>query len=144
MTFEGRVAARVRLLRPGLTFTSGRQCIPGFPVDGFRADAALTDGRVLVAVEVEVRQHHPDTNVGKYWLLGRHRQYDKVILVHVYTPAYDSYGWRKSLGEFYAEKMKAEMSFEYVVMDCRTATDVDATLEKVLGVIKQHCQSAFS
>ncbi len=91
--------------RPHLTFKSGRQAIPGFPSSGFRADALLTDGKVLLALEVEVKQTHPDTNVGKYWLLSEHQAYEKVILFHVYTPTYNSYGWRKKLGEFYASKM---------------------------------------
>src|SRR5262245_22624576 len=79
-----------RFAMPGVQFCAGRTAIPGFPSDGFRADALLTDGRNLLAVEVEVRQTHPDTNVGKYWLLSRHHRYESVVLFHVYTPAYDS------------------------------------------------------
>jgi hypothetical protein len=98
---------------------------------------------MLLAVEVEVSQQHPDTNVGKYWLLARHRQYERVVLIHVYTPAYDSYGWPKTLGAFYAEKMKAEIPFEYVVINCRKATDVNVTLNEVTTNIIAQCKAVF-
>jgi hypothetical protein len=133
LAFEGELAKRVRDLGgPALTFSAGWQCIPGYPVDGFRADAALTNGRSLLAVEVEVRQSHPDTNVGKYWLLREYKQYERVALIHVYTPAYNSYGWRKTLGEFYAKRMAAEAGFEYILLDERGAANVAGALETVM------------
>jgi hypothetical protein len=133
LAFESELAKRVRDVGgPALTFSAGWQRIPGYPVDGFRADAALTDGRSLLAIEVEVRKSHPDTNVGKYWLLSEYKQYEKVALVHVYTPAYNSYGWRKALGEFYARRMAAEGRFEYILLDERGAADVAGALERVM------------
>jgi hypothetical protein len=57
LQFEKALAASVRIFEArGLTVRTGFQAIPGFPSDGFRADAVVTDGRRLVAVEVEVRQ----------------------------------------------------------------------------------------
>ena len=93
-------------------------------------------------MEVELRQQHPDTNVGKYWLLHR-GQYQKVILYHIYTPAYDSYGWRKKLGEFYAEKMSADFAFEYISVDCRAALDVTKTLDDIFSVIADRARLEF-
>jgi hypothetical protein len=50
----------------------------------------------------------------------------------VYTPAYNSYGWRKALGEFYARRMAAEGRFEYILLDERGAADVAGALERVM------------
>ena len=61
-----------------LKFRNSYQAIVGFPQDGFRSDGMLTDGNVLLAIEVEAGQTHPDTNVGKYWLL--HSQDGAIIL----------------------------------------------------------------
>ena len=87
-----------------LKFTNGFQAIPGFPSDCFRTAGLLTDGNIVVALEVEVKQTYPDTNVGKYWLLNQYQQYEKVVLFYIYTPEYKSYPWRLKLGEFYASK----------------------------------------
>jgi len=130
-------------MRPGLTFKSGRQAIPGFPPSGFRADGVLTNGNVLLALEVEVKQTHPDTNVGKYWLLSEHRPYEKVILFHVYTPAYNSYGWRKTLGEFYASKMTMELPFEYHLLDLRNTKNTETALEIVTKTLEKHIRIEF-
>jgi hypothetical protein len=144
LVFEAALAGRVKnMAGTALTFSAGRQRIPGYPVDGFRADAALTDGHSLLAVEVEVRQSHPDTNVGKYWLLREYRAYDRVVLVHVYTPAYNSYGWRKALGEFYAKRMTAEGRFEYILMDERGAQDAASTLDAVTERVKSVACDVF-
>jgi hypothetical protein len=129
--------------RPGLEYRGPNQAILGFPSDWFRSDGLLTDGRVLLAIEVEASQMHPDTNVGKYWLLQRHRAFDKTILFHIYTPAYNSYKSRKALGEFYAEKMKSEMPLEYIQLDCRQATDYHATLTHLRTQIEPRVNSEF-
>jgi hypothetical protein len=129
--------------RPSLAFKSGRQAIPGFPSSGFRADGLLTNGNVLLALEVEVKQTHPDTNVGKYWLLSEHQQYEKVILFHVYTPAYNSYGWRKTLGEFYASKMTLEIPFEYHVLDLRNAINIESAFEEVTKQLEERINVEF-
>ena len=144
LEFEASLANWMRAFtRPGLTFRSGRQAIPGFPSSGFRADALLTDGNVLLALEVEVKQPHPDTNVGKYWLLSEHHPYEKVILFHVYTPAYNSYGWRKTLGEFYASKMAMELPFEYHLLDFRNAKDTEAAFEEVTKALEMRIRVEF-
>jgi len=129
--------------RPHLTFKSGRQAIPGFPSSGFRADALLTDGKVLLALEVEVKQTHPDTNVGKYWFLSEHQAYEKVILFHVYTPTYNSYGWRKKLGEFYASKMAQELPFEYHLLDFRSATTTASAFKEVTVALEKRIRIEF-
>jgi hypothetical protein len=144
LAFEAALANRVRQLAGApLSFSAGRQRIPGYPGDGFRADAALTDGRSLLAIEVEARQSHPDTNVGKYWLLRDYKRYNHVALIHVYTPAYNSYGWRKALGEFYAKRMAAEGGFEYVLLDERRATDSAGVLERVMVRVQQTASDLF-
>jgi hypothetical protein len=63
-----------------IKFTAGYNAIPGFPSDGFRSDGLLTDGKTIVALEVEVKQTHPDTNVGKFWLLNEYYPYKKIAL----------------------------------------------------------------
>ena len=118
-------------VRSGLVFRGSYQAIPGFPTDSFRSDGLLTDGKILIALEVEAGQMHPDTNVGKYWLLNSTHPYEKIVLFHVYTPDFNSYGWRKQLGEFYATKMLREVPIEYIQFDLRQATDYDATLAKL-------------
>ncbi len=119
------------------------QSITGFPSDGFRSDGMLTDGKVLLAIEVEAGQKHPDTNVGKYWLLGRYHTYKKIVLFHIYTPDFDSYGWRKTLGEFYAEKMQTEIPFEYVLLDRRESESYDSTLKEIQAQIAIRITSEF-
>lgn len=81
-----------------IIYRNPNQAIAGFPSDGFRSDGMLTDGRTLIAIEVEAGQMHPDTNVGKYWLLHQaYRPYERIILFHIYTPDFNSYGWRLHL-----------------------------------------------
>lgn len=127
-----------------ISFRGPNQAIIGFPSDGFRSDGMVTDGEVLIAIEVEAGQMHPDTNVGKYWLLNnQYKAYKKVILFHVYTPEYNSYGWRKQLGEFYAVKMSAEMPFDYVLMDYRKAADFSATASEIKTLIKDRLKEAL-
>lgn len=145
MSFERDIAAWVQKhQKPGLQFCAGYTAIPGFPFDGFRADALLTDGKTLLAVEVELRQTHPDTNVGKYWILSKYHSYESVVLFHIYTPAFNSYPWRLKLGAFYAEKMQRELPFEYVLMDRRKDVDPVATLKNVQQFIGPRIQSLFS
>ncbi len=145
LQFESKLAAWIEsFARSALPFRAGRQAIPGFPSDGFRADALLTNGQVLLAVEVEVRQTHPDTNVGKYWLLSEHQRYKKIVLFHVYTPAYNSYGWRKTLGEFYARKMSAELPFEYVLLDKRSSPDTDTAFAEVCTALEPRIREEFA
>ena len=145
LSFEAQIAGWMKeFARSGLRFSAGRQCIPGFPSDGFRADGALTDGQTLLALEVEVRQNHPDTNVGKYWYLFEHHAYKRVVLFHLFTPAFNSYGWHLKLGQFYADKMMAELPFEYVLMDHRRATDIAQTFESATSLIGARIRSEFS
>jgi hypothetical protein len=126
-----------------MEFRNRNQAIPGFPWDGFRSDGVLTNGRDLLAVEVEAGQMHPDTNVGKYWLLYTRKTYANIVLIHVYTPAFNSYGWRKALGEFYAQKMASEVPLEYVLLDYRSATDYDTTLRQVRAEIEPRIKRMF-
>jgi len=145
LTFERQLATWMKQFeRPGLRYSAGYQCIPGFPSDGFRADGALTDGQTLVALEVEVRQNHPDTNVGKYWFLFEHHAYKRVVLFHLFTPAYNSYGWHLKLGQFYARKMMVELPFEYVLLDHREATDIPLTFESASSLIGARIRTEFS
>lgn len=133
-----------RFGRPGLEYRGPFQAIPGFPTDGFRSDGLLTDGRVLLAIEVEAGQMHPDTNVGKYWLLHeRYHAYERLVLIHVYTPDFTSYGWRKALGEFYATKMRLGVPLEYIELDHRKSTDYDTVLNEVRSCIEELVRREF-
>ena len=126
-----------------LKFTNGHQAIPGFPSDGFRADGLLTNGKIAIALEVEAKQTHPDTNVGKYWLLSEHYAYEKVVLFHVYTPEYKSYPWRLQLGEFYASKMSKEIPFEYHLLDQREVENIESSFEYVTKILEKRISSEF-
>lgn len=144
LKYESKLATWMKQFsNENLKFTNGFQAIPGFPSDGFRADGLLTDGKVVVALEVEVKQTHPDTNVGKYWLLNKYQSYEKVVLFHVYTPEYKSYPWRLQLGEFYASKMAQELPFEYHLIDQRTAENTDSSFEFVTGILGQRITNEF-
>jgi hypothetical protein len=138
-SFEKEIANWMRGFESDLVkFKNGYQAIPGFPSDGFRGDGVLTDGKILIAVEVELKQSHPDTNVGKYWLLNHYYEYEKIVLFHVYTPAFGSYPWRLELGSFYAKKMTEEMSFEYKLIDERDSSDPAKSLRKVQGAVGRY------
>jgi hypothetical protein len=128
-----------------LQFRNSYQAIIGFPSDGFRSDGMLTDGKVLIALEVEAGQMHPDTNVGKYWLLqSENKVYEKIVLFQVFTPKYDSYGWRKKLGEFYARKMGKDIPFEYILIDKRDSLDYEQVLDEVKQILKDRIEKEFS
>lgn len=128
-----------------LMFRNCNQAIAGFPFDGFRSDGMITDGKTLVAIEVEAGQMHPDTNVGKYWLLyDEYKKYKKIILFHIYTPDYSSYGWRKELAEFYAEKMKAEIPIDYVLMDFRGSENYSTTINIIKSKIRERIRLEFN
>ena len=89
---------------------SGEKC-----TDGFRSDGLLTNGKFLLAIEVEAGQTHSDTNVGKYWFIQTQYKFEKIVLFHIYTPKHNSYPHRKELANFYAEKMKHEgIPIEYI------------------------------
>jgi len=129
--------------RDGIKFRNSYQAIIGFPPDGFRSDGMLTNGEVLIAIEVECRQTHPDTNTGKYWLLYRNKCYKKIILFHIYTPDFNSYGWRKKLAEFYIEQMKSEVPIEYILLDFRNANDYNQTLVEIKRKIEENVRREF-
>jgi len=108
------------------------------------SDGMLTDGKTLLAVEVENRQTHPDTNVGKYWLLHEgYKAYDKTILFHIFTPLFDSYPWRMSLASFYAERMNEKMPLEYVQMDYRKGGSYEVALSTIKGAIEKRILVEF-
>jgi len=130
--------------RENIEFRNPYQAIIGFPYDGFRSDGMLTDGNILIAIEVEAGQMHPDTNVGKYWLLStEYKYYAKISLFHIYTPDFDSYKRRKELAEFYVKKMCLEVPVDYVILDYRNATDYDATLSEIKSTIKKRVEQEF-
>ena len=129
----------------GLIYRGPRQSIPGFNQNlsqgnniGFRSDGLLTDEKSLLALEIEAAQKHPDTNVGKYWLLQKTHPYKKIVLVHVYTPRFNSYGWRKELGNFYAEMMGKMPQFSYHQLDF--SYPADPTYQHVAKTTKQTLQ----
>ena len=126
-----------------LIYKGPNQCIVGFPSNGFRSDGMLTDNNALLAIEVEATQTHPDTNVGKYWLLHKEKKYNKIILFHIYTPKFNSYGWRKKLAEFYAKKMREEVPIEYIILDYRAAAEYSSTLESIKNVISTKLHETF-
>ncbi len=129
---------------PKLQFKNSYQSIVGFPSNGFRSDGMITDGKTLLAVEIEAKQMHPDTNTGKYWLLHKkYKQYQKIILFHVFTPFFDSYGWRKALAEFYVTEMKKEVPIEYILEDFRRGIDYDTALRELKAVIEVKVGSCF-
>lgn len=125
-------------------FRNAYQAIIGFPYDGFRSDGMLANDSVLMAVEVEAGQTHPDTNTGKYWLLNaKYKSYEKIILFHIYTPDFNSYGWRKKLAEFYVEKMRSEVNIEYILLDYRSAQDYTSTLNEIKVTVGQKTNQEF-
>ena len=127
-----------------IEYRNSRQAIPGFPSDGSKSDGLLASKDILLAVEIEVRQTHPDTNVGKYWLLyDEFKTYKKIVLFHVYTPGFNSYGWRMKLGEFYARKMQSEVPIEYVLLDHRGAKDYDAVLRDIKTKVSEAIRREF-
>jgi hypothetical protein len=85
----------------------------------------------------------PGYERGKYRLLAQHCAYERVLLFHVYTLAFNSYGSRKALGNFYAGNMQVELSFEYVQFDRCLATDSDEVSEEVSSAIRPHLIEAF-
>lgn len=124
-------------IEQGLAFRNSYQAIIGFPSDGFRSDGMVIIGDILIAIEVEAGQMHPDTNVGKYWFLQKkYKEYDKIFLFHIFTPTYNSYNWRKELANFYAEKMKDDIPFEYNLIDERNNEDYTDVLERCWGEIE--------
>ncbi len=116
-----------------IEFRNSYQAIVGFPNNGFRSDGMLTDGKTLIAVEVEAGQMHPDTNVGKYWFLyDEYPKYSKIILFHIYTPAFNSYEWRMKLASFYAGKMEKNFPFEYRLCDYRKESSFEDVFRKII------------
>lgn len=128
----------------GLVYKNQYQSIAGLPSTAFQSDGMLTDGDTLLAIEVEATQSHPDTNVGKYWFLFENKKYKKIVLFHIYTPKFRSYGWRKQLAEFYADKMRREVPIEYIRLDRRKDTDYDSTLESIKKEIAAKLHETFA
>jgi hypothetical protein len=127
----------------GIYFRNSYQAIIGFPSGGFRSDGMLTDNDVVIAIEVECKETNPDTNTGKYWLLYKYKPYKKIILFHIYTPDFNSYGWHKKLAEFYIEQMKSEVPIEYILLDFRNANDYHQTLMEIKKKIEEKVRKEF-
>jgi hypothetical protein len=115
-----------------------------FPIGEFRSDGMLMTDQVLVAIEIEAGQTHPDTNVGKYWLLNDRKPYRRIVLFHVYTPDFKSYQSRKELGEFYAGQMQGKVPIEYISCDYRnTAKGYQAILAEIKTEIETIVKQEF-
>jgi len=129
----------------GIEFKNSHQAIIGFPLsDGFRSDGMLACKDILIAIEVECGQTHPDTNTGKYWLLyNKYQQYNKIILFHIFTPDFDSYGKRKELAEFYIEQMKKNIPIEYIQFDFRKENNYNQKLEEIKNIINEKVKKEF-
>ena len=128
-----------------LELRNSNKAIIGFPSDGFRSDGMLKINNTLIAIEVEAGQTHPDTNTGKYWLLyDQYKKYDKIILFHIYTPKFNSYNWRKKLGEFYIKKMKVNTPIDYILMDYRDSQIYDHVFTSVKENIKKRLINIIS
>jgi hypothetical protein len=113
------------------------QAIIGFPSDGFRSDGMLTDGRTLLALEIESGQAHPDTNVGKYWFLSEsYKRYDRIVLFHIFTPLFGSYGWRKSLANFITTQSAEKANLDYPLLDYRKVGNYSDALRDIKDSIK--------
>ena len=144
LQLEGDVCGYLKsLVRPGLSYSGPKQCIPGFPTNGFKSDGCLTDGKSLLALEIEAAQMHQDTNIGKYWLLQTVRPYERIALVHVFTPKFDSYAWRKQLGEFYVGQMPCSLPLDYIQLDRRKAMDYAAVLDEVKRIVDTQVARLF-
>jgi len=128
-----------------LIFRCSHQSIVGFPEQSFRSDGMLTDGNALLAVEFEAGQNHPDTNVTKYWMLWhQYKKYERIVLIHIYTPLFSSYPWRMELGRFIAEQMRGQgVPLDYVLMDERGSRDWAASLERITRVINLRARELF-
>jgi len=130
---------------PRIEFRNSYQSIIGFPSQGPRSDGMLKIGDVLIAVEIEAGQTHPDTNIGKYWLLQcEYKYYEKIILFHIYTPRFNSYGWRKTLGEFYFTKMKDDIPINYQLIDIKKESDFDKAVENVKKLIRKEIRKVLN
>jgi len=128
----------------GLTHRNQHQAIPGFPHNGFKSDGLVTDGRRIIAVEIEYGQTHPDTNVGKYWLLFEKRRYEKLVLIHVFL--HNGRPHRRELAKFYIEKMKnSSVPIEYIVLDDRNICyeNIDDVLSKIKSKIRERYKNIF-
>lgn len=113
-------------------YRNSKQAIIGFPSQSFMSDGMLLVDNNLIAIEVEAGQTHPDTNTGKYWYLyDKFRKYYEMLLFHIFTPQFNSYNWRKKLGEFYVKKMIDDnVPMDYILLDYRTYTEYSDVLEK--------------
>jgi len=108
---------------------------------GFKSDGLITDGKILISLEVERSQPHPDTNVGKYWYVyEKCGKYDKIVLIHVFIPTSKSHRWREALGEFYANKMvEYGIPLEYVRVDYREKhINSETALNEVIEMVKKY------
>jgi len=104
----------------------------------------ITDGRVLLAIEVEAGQPHPDTNVGKYWLLYERRRYQRIVLFHIYTPLFDSYNSRKELASFYETRMhELHVPIEIHIMEIKEGADYETELEAIQSQVSKSINSNF-
>jgi len=128
-------------LKCNLHYRGSNESIYGTPNDCFKSDGMITDGEIMIAIEIERGQYHPDTNVGKYWFIyDRLYRYKKMILIHVYTPLYESFPWRKELASFYASKMiNYGNPLEYVELDYRNKTvDSNTVFNEITKLIERY------
>ena len=128
----------------GLMHRNQHQAIPGFPHNGFKSDGLVTDtdGRRIIAVEIEYGQTHPDTNVGKYWLLYEKRRYEKLVLIHVFLHYRRRH--RRDLAKFYVEKMiNSGVPIEYIVLDDICYENIDDVLSKIKSKIREEYENIF-
>ena len=127
-----------KLVRPGREYRNPHQAI--FKLDprrGFRSDGMLACGDVLIAIEIETGQRHPDTNVSKYWFLLQKKIYKKIFLFHYYTHYLKANPSRVELADYLTKQFKEKDKFEIVGRKIDNSENYSKVLREIISKIKE-------
>jgi hypothetical protein len=96
------------------------------------ADFGWEADRGHVAAEVETSQHHPSTNVLKFWPWLLENPTARVFLLHVYQPGSRQDSSRQRLAQWVGERMERSLRGRFVYGRIRMADRLDpATVDSL-------------
>ncbi len=131
-----------KLVRPGREYRNPYQAI--FKLDarkGFRSDGMLACGDILIAIEIETGQRHPDTNVTKYWYLLHKKIYRKIFLFHYYTHYPKPNPSRKELADYLTNKLRQKGKFEIEGREIGNSENHSKVLREIMFKVRKTVSS---
>lgn len=102
----------------------------------FKSDIVISLDKRTIFIEVEESQHHPDTNVSKYWysIESNEIKESPILLIQIFGKLFykDNYKSRVELSKFIAKKIKKEYPwFGYEFISLKEGYELGKSNEEI-------------